>query len=51
MVSFNSEETLHHYLRRYFERVCKTKERRFAEEKEVALPSAIETLLADTTGS
>ena len=51
MVSLNSEETLHHYLRRYFENICKSKERQLAEEKEVAKPSAIDTQLPDKSRS
>jgi hypothetical protein len=51
MVSLNSEETLHDYLRRYFAKVCKSKERQFAEEKELAKEFAIDIDLSDRSGS
>jgi hypothetical protein len=38
-----SEETLHNYLRRYFEKISKDNARQFAEQKD-ALPSTSNTL-------
>jgi hypothetical protein len=36
MVTPNTEETLHIYLRRHFEKVSKSTARKFAEQKEAA---------------
>jgi hypothetical protein len=35
MIPLKSEETLHNYLRRHFEKVSKGKARQFAEQREV----------------
>jgi hypothetical protein len=43
MLLFKADETLHTYLRRYFEKISKDNARQFAEQKE-ALPSTSPTL-------
>jgi hypothetical protein len=43
MLPLKAEETLHNYLRRYFEKISKDNARQFVEQKE-ALPSTSDTL-------
>jgi hypothetical protein len=41
MAPLAPEETLHNYLRRYFEKISRSKTRQFAEQKEVSSIEAV----------
>ncbi len=41
MAQFKPEETLHNYLRRYFEKISKNMTSRFAEQRELSRMQAI----------